>query len=331
MRADRLISILIMLQEREQVTAAEVAAELEVSERTARRDLDALAVAGLPVYSQVGRGGGWRLAGDGRTDLSVLTSDEARSVVLAVSGAAHLGESARTALQKLQSALPDASRSSAMAAAAVTIVEPVGWEPAMRSRPSAPPPLLDVVHRATVANERIALDYRSRSGDVTAREVDPLLVVDHGGTWYLIAETERGRRTFRIDRVMGATPTGRFGERPAEFDAASVWYEVRDSIDGMRAPVRATIRARRSLIGPMSHVFGRRVHFDEPHDPVPNTGDDGWVGATLRGHSVSSIAWELAGFGGGVDVVSPDEVQRELARLGRELVDRYDAGVTGGT
>ena len=70
MRADRLVAILLLLQQREKVTASEVAAELEVSERTARRDLEALAMAGVPVYSVQGRGGGWRLVGGARTDLS---------------------------------------------------------------------------------------------------------------------------------------------------------------------------------------------------------------------------------------------------------------------
>ena len=82
MRADRLVAILLLLQARGQVTAAEVAEELEVSERTARRDLEALGMAGIPIYSQQGRNGGWRLAGGGRTDLSGLTAGEARALLL---------------------------------------------------------------------------------------------------------------------------------------------------------------------------------------------------------------------------------------------------------
>ena len=82
MRADRLVAILLLLQQREQVTASEVAMELEVSERTARRDLEALATAGVPVYSIQGRGGGWRLVGGARTDLSGLTASEARALFL---------------------------------------------------------------------------------------------------------------------------------------------------------------------------------------------------------------------------------------------------------
>lgn len=323
MRADRLIAILLMLQQRTQVTAAEVADELEVSERTARRDLDALAVAGLPVYSQVGRGGGWRLAGDGRTDLSLLTSDEARSIVLAISGATGLGASTRTALQKLQAALPDRSRSSAMAAAAVTIIEPDGWEPALRRHRHEPPARLDEVHRATVDNERVVIRYRARDGRETEREIDPHAVVDHGGTWYVIAQTQSGRRTFRLDRITDVTPTGRRGDRPGDFDAAAVWREVRADIDELRAPMQVEVRVRASMVRPIRMAFGRRADLA---DPPPGAVDDTWVEGVVRGHSVASIGWELAGFGGTVEVVAPDAVRAELARIGRELVAGHDTG-----
>ncbi len=105
MRADRLVAILLLLQSRTHVTAAEVAAELEVSERTARRDLEALSMAGVPVYSRQGRNGGWQLLGGGRTDLSGLTADEARALFL-VAGPASATPEVRTALRNLVRSLP---------------------------------------------------------------------------------------------------------------------------------------------------------------------------------------------------------------------------------
>ena len=110
MRADRLVAILLMLQTRGRVTAAEVATELEISERTARRDLDALGVAGLPVYSMQGRNGGWRLEGGGRTDLSGLTSAETQALFLLAGPRATTPE-LRAALRKLVRALPGRSAS----------------------------------------------------------------------------------------------------------------------------------------------------------------------------------------------------------------------------
>src|SRR3984893_9925686 len=110
MRADRLVAILLRLQRRGQVTAAEAAAELEVSERTARRDLEALGMAGLPVYSTKGRNGGWGLAGGGRTDLSGLTEAEVRTLFLLAGPSSSATPELRAALRKLVRALPEPFR-----------------------------------------------------------------------------------------------------------------------------------------------------------------------------------------------------------------------------
>src|SRR5580765_2214549 len=115
-RADRLVAILLMLQSRGQVTAAEVAAELEVSERAARRDLEAHGMAGLPLYSRHGRGGGWQLAGGCRTDLSGLTAAEARALFLVAGPSSSATPEVKAALRKLVRALPETFRSDAEAA-----------------------------------------------------------------------------------------------------------------------------------------------------------------------------------------------------------------------
>src|SRR5215210_7582895 len=128
MRADRLVAILLMLQAKGKVTAAEVAAELEVSERTARRDLEALGMAGLPIYSQQGRNGGWQLAGGGRTDLSGLTADEARALFLVAGPSPSATPQVKAALRKLVRALPEPFRDSAEAASTRVVVDPVGWD-----------------------------------------------------------------------------------------------------------------------------------------------------------------------------------------------------------
>jgi predicted DNA-binding transcriptional regulator YafY len=112
MRADRLVAVLLMMQARGRVTAAEVAAELEVSVATARRDLEALSAAGVPVYPQPGRGGGWSLVGGARTDLSGLTAPEVQALFLLVGPAASVSPEAKAALRKLVRALPGTPSSS---------------------------------------------------------------------------------------------------------------------------------------------------------------------------------------------------------------------------
>ena len=126
MRADRLVEVLLLLQQRGQVTAREVAEELEISERTARRDLDALGMAGLPVYSVQGRNGGWRLLGDGRTDLSGLSADEVRAL-FSVAGPSGADPEVRSALRKLVRALPETFRTRAERAATTIVEDRAPW------------------------------------------------------------------------------------------------------------------------------------------------------------------------------------------------------------
>src|SRR3984885_1331903 len=127
MRADRLVAALLVLQARGRVTAEELALELEVSSRTARRDLEGLAMAGIPVYSQPGRGGGWRLLGGSRTDLSGLTAAEARTLFL-VAGPSAATPEVKAALRKLVQALPATFRPGAEAAAGALVLDPAGWD-----------------------------------------------------------------------------------------------------------------------------------------------------------------------------------------------------------
>src|ERR687897_3134835 len=126
MRADRLVATLLFLQSRGRVTAAEVADELEVSVKTARRDLEALAMAGIPVYSQPGRGGGWSLIGGARTDLSGLTAAEARTLFLVAGPSSAVTPEAKAALRKLVRALPEPFRVTAEAASTAVVLGPTG-------------------------------------------------------------------------------------------------------------------------------------------------------------------------------------------------------------
>ncbi|MCW2876173.1 MAG: putative HTH-type transcriptional regulator yobV [Sphaerisporangium sp.] len=135
MRADRLVAALLLMQARGRVTAAKLADELEVSVATARRDLEALSAAGIPVYPQPGRGGGWSLVGGARTDLSGLSATEAQALFLLVGPAAAVSGEAKAALRKLVRALPQTFRADAEAAASATMIDPTRWGERDRRRP----------------------------------------------------------------------------------------------------------------------------------------------------------------------------------------------------
>src|SRR6478609_1712071 len=170
MRADRLVATLLFLQSRGRVTAAEVAAELEVSVKTARRDLEALSIAGIPVYSQPGRNGGWQLIGGARTDLSGLTAAEARTLFLVAGPSAAVTPDARAALRKLVKALPETFRADAEAAASAIVLDAAHWGT------SAPPPPrhLDVLQHAVIDGLQVRLGYTDRRRASTERIVHPL-------------------------------------------------------------------------------------------------------------------------------------------------------------
>lgn len=314
MRADRLVAVLLLLQQRGQVTARDVAEELEVSERTARRDLEALGMAGIPVYSQAGRGGGWRLAGGGRTDLSGLTAAEARALFAVAGPASDAAPAVRSALRKLVRALPEPFRVQAEAAATSIHVDTLGWG-GVDGRPA--PPHLDALQQAVIDGVRVRLGYVDRERRATTRLVDPLGVVSKAGTWYLVAGTERGQRTFRIDRVTVADPIDEACVRPDGFDLAAAWRDISEGIDRVRAPLEVRAVTDAEHLPLLQAMLGTRLDVGAPVD--------GGVEVVVRGHSPRAIAGELAGLGAWLRIVAPEEVRHELALVAAELVALYAA------
>jgi predicted DNA-binding transcriptional regulator YafY len=309
MRADRLVAVLLVLQSRGRVTAAEIADELEISERTARRDLDALAMAGIPVYSQPGRGGGWSLLGGARTDLSGLTAAEARTLFLVAGPSASATPQVKAALRKLVRALPEPFRAEAEAAAAAVVLDPTHWD----RTPPTPPPHLDVLQQAVVDGVQVRLRYAGRDRPESERIVHPLGLVSKATVWYLIAGTDAGLRTFRVSRVRSAVPTGEPADRPEGFDLAETWRSVVDSLDERRTGFRATVRTSAEGVRWLRAAFGKRLS----ENSVPAA--SGEVDVEVRSWSVHTLAGELAGFGGHVEVLEPAEARDELARIGAEI------------
>lgn len=307
MRADRLVATLLLMQARGRVTAAELAAELEISVATARRDLEALSTAGVPVYPQPGRGGGWQLVGGARTDLSGLTAREAQALFLLAGPAATASPEVKSALRKLMGALPGTFRSDAEAAADAVVVDPAGWGERVKDRP----PVVELLRDAVIARRRVRFTYSGRE-----RLVDPWGLVDKDDVWYLVAGTPAGRRTFRVDRIAEAAPTDEAADRPADLELAKVWADVVEEIEKRRSLLTAEVVLERRYFAVLRDRFGR--HCERVADL---SGDR--VRARVAAPAPIMIAQELAGWGALVEVESPESVKAELARLGRELIARY--------
>jgi predicted DNA-binding transcriptional regulator YafY len=307
MRADRLVAVLLLMQTRGRVTAAELATELEVSVATARRDLEALSAAGIPVYPQPGRHGGWSLLGGSRTDLSGLSAAEAQALFLLVGPAAAVSTEAKAALRKLLRALPSTFRTDAEAAAAATLIDPAAWGGRDRVRPPGVTPL----QAAVVRRQRLRFTYRD-----AVREADPWGLVDKDDVWYLIAGTDRGRRTFRVDRIIDPVPTGDTFQRPPDFDLEKAWEEVVGTIEDKRSRTWAT------LLIPERFVWVLRDHFGL-HCEVREVLSDARARVRVGAPTPRDIARTLSGWGATVEVLDPPEVQAELHRIGTELAALY--------
>ena len=313
MRADRLVATLLVLQTRGRVTAAELAAELEVSIATARRDLEALSVAGIPVYPQAGRGGGWSLVGGARTDLSGFTAPEAQALFLLAGPAASVAPEVKSALRKLVRALPDTFRADAQAAAEAVVIDSSGWGEVGKDLPE----LIGELQTAVVRRRKVRLEYIGRSRERTGRLVDPWGLVDKDDIWYLIAGTDSGQRTFRVDRIASAVVTDETAERPADFDLTTQWQQVVTEMEQLRSAVSATVLIAAGLVPVVQSHFGR-------HCAIHGTESDGRVKLSVSAHTPVSIAEQLAGWGSTVEVIDPPAVQQELARIGQELIRLYD-------
>ena len=318
MRADRLVAALLLMQARGRVTAAELAAELEVSVATARRDLEALSTAGIPVYPQPGRGGGWSLIGGARTDLSGLSATEAQALFLLAGPAAARSGEAKAALRKLVRALPQTFRADAEAAASATMIDPTRWGERDRRQPE----VVALLQAAVIRRRKVRLTYAGSARERTERLVDPWGLVDKDDIWYLLAGTERGQRTFRIDRIIAAEPTGPPAERPDDFALAAEWEQIAGEVEQRRSRTWATVLVEDRFVPVLQTQFGRHCHTDgEP--------GRGRTRVRVGAPTPLDIARHLAGWGAMIEVTEPESVQAELARIGAELADRYSRYTTG--
>lgn len=312
MRADRLVATLLLMQSRGRVTAAGLAEELEISVATARRDLEALSAAGVPVYPQPGRGGGWSLVGGARTDLSGLTAAEAQALFLLVGPAAAIAPDAKAALRKLVAALPRTFRADAEAAASAVVIDSARWGEPVRERDAA----VELLQRAVVRRRRVRFGYQGPGRARAERVVEPWGLVDKDDVWYLVAGTERGRRTFRVDRIAEPVLTDEEFARPDDFALAEAWDEVVSEVERRRSPVSAVVLIEPRFVDVLRRQFGR-------HCEVLGADPDGRARVRLAAHMPLSIAERIAGWGATVEVVESDPVRAELARIGVELTARY--------
>jgi predicted DNA-binding transcriptional regulator YafY len=318
MRSSRLLSILLTLQLRGRVTAAQLAEQFEVSLRTIYRDVDALSAAGVPVFADRGPGGGFALHAGYQTKLTGLSDAESEALMLAgLPGAAAdlgLAEPAALARLKLLAALPGETSDLARRIADRFHLDAADWY----REPQAP------AHLRTVASavwEGRRLDMLYESWSKTARRtVDPLGLVLKAGEWYLVARSGKRTLIFRVAAIHKADILGERFHRP-DCDLSRVWKgltdEFRHSLRRSAAVIRIAPQAM-SLIDRLSSDMAGPLR-------AASADEDGWRSATVPIESIPHAAGLLLGLGANVEVLEPPELREELARRAAEVVSLYQA------
>ena len=274
-----------------------------------------VSITSLSVYSMQGRGGGWRLLGGARTDLSGLTIGEARALFLVAGPAAAATPEVKAALRKLVRALPETFRDQAEAAAASLVVDSRQWN-SLDASAARTPRFLAVLQDAVIRGVQVQFGYIDAAGNETERIVHPLGIVAKGPSWYLVAHTDTGQRTFRIDRVTAVTATEHPVARPDGFDLARSWSQVTDDADRLRTPVEVHATCAPEGLEYLRAALGDNLD-------IGAADADGRIAVVLRGPSEYGLAGHLAGLVEWLEISRPQGVRDHLATIGAALTDRY--------
>ena len=262
MRADRLLSILLLLQANGRMTAQVLARRLEVSERTILRDMDALSGAGVPVTAERGVGGGWRLLDGYQTKLTGLTSPEIQSLFLGrppkLMADLGLQDAPEAAWIKLQASLPIEVRGQAEFVRQRILIDARGWRDSAEAISSLP-----VLLEALWRGRRVRFDYERSADGASERIVDPLGLVARGNRWYLVADKGEQRRTYRVSRIAAAALLEEPCKRPAEFDLAAHWERAATEFREKLPRYHATFLADPAVMAWVRYR-GRRVEQETP-------------------------------------------------------------------
>jgi predicted DNA-binding transcriptional regulator YafY len=315
MKADRLLAALLLLQAKRRVTGRELAKRLEVSMRTVHRDMEALSAAGVPVFAMRGSQGGWELDENWRTRVPGLEEGELRALLMAqprVLGDPRLAASAQRALEKLMAALPAALRERAEAIRRRLYVDTTGWKGTTEDLS-----MLGTVQEAVSQDRKLAIAYRRSAQETVERIVDPLGLVAKGSTWYLVAQTEAGLRTYRVSRIEKAALLDRPSERPTNFDLEQYWksstQEFRDGWKRYDAVLRLAPRAAGEM---------RLWRVVVPLDKSPGRDPDGWETLRVQFPSEDEACFVVMGLGAVVDVLEPAALRERVATTAAAILER---------
>lgn len=320
MRADRLLSLLMLLQSRGQMTAQALARELEVSERTIYRDIDALSVAGIPVYGEPGPEGGYALLNSYRTNLTGLTDGEVRALFMLSIPAplAELGVSQelRTALLKLSAALPDSHRRDETRVRQRFHLDSTWWRQGEEQMPHLP-----TIHRALWQDRQLQLVYRSPVGTPIGRLVAPYGLVAKAGVWYLVWARQHAVRVHRVSDLLEVQIAEETFVYPPDFDLAAFWQVWCGEYESLLTGFLATVRVAPEFVPELPRRFGSQIRHKIAQAAPADAA--GWITLDLSFRSFEDARDHILSFGRGVEVVAPLALHRSVLDFAEQIVALY--------
>jgi predicted DNA-binding transcriptional regulator YafY len=329
MRADRLISLLLLLQARGRMTAQQLAQELEVSERTIYRDIDALSTAGVPVYADRGPGGGFDLLESYRTDLTGLTVDEVRALstlsMPAALGQLGMGQELQAALLKLSAALPRERRHDE-----AWVRQRIHLDWSWWAQSQGQVPHLESIQRAVWEDRRLWLVYRLHYGayDHTyERLVDPYGLVCKAGLWHLVCAAGGRLRVYEVARLLGVRMTHEQFQRPVDFGLAAFWRAWCSKREGRRPRYTVTLRVAPGLIPDLAQHLGQGMREQITRGGPPD--ERGWPSVTVAFESLHDARARILALGAAVEVLEPEPLRRSVLDFARHTVGLYESRTRG--
>ena len=320
MRADRLMSLLMLLQTRGRMTAVQLAEELAVSQRTIYRDIEALSLAGVPVYTAGGPGGGCSLLNSYRTNLTGLTEDEVRALfMLSIPDPlVELGVSdeLKKAMLKLSAALSPRQQQNEVRTRQRIHLDSTGWSAVEESTPH-----LQTIHRALWGDRKLQLRFRLMFDTEVVRLAAPYGLVAKEGDWHLVYAANEHVSVQRVVQVLTAEIMGETFSRPADFDLVTFWKEWCAVVEANRSRYLTTVRVAPDLIPWLPNYFGADVETAVTQASLPDS--EGWFNVTLPFESFEEARAKLLGFGGAVEVLAPEALRLSVADFAQQIIARY--------
>ncbi|SFL91850.1 Predicted DNA-binding transcriptional regulator YafY, contains an HTH and WYL domains [Gracilibacillus orientalis] len=313
MRADRLINIMVLLQNRGKMTTKELAGELEVSDRTIIRDMDALSTVGIPVVAERGKWGGWRLLDNFRSKLSTITLEEMKALFVFPSkgllqdlGLTHSIDPRHNLLVSL----PVHYQADAQAMWDRIHIDVSTWRQS-KEKVTA----FETIQQAVLGNKKLKIHYEKADGNKEDRLIEPLGLVAKGNRWYLVASRNGELRNYRASRIHSAKMEMERFERPANFHLATYWEQSKDNFIRNLPAYDVDVEIAPSIIKRITFT-GKFVQVIEKK----SANEQGWLPAVLRFNDRQEAIEYILGFGDQIKIVSPAHLTDEIVSLARRAI-----------